>query len=55
MPKRTYAEFAAESETNLVVLTADGGRIPAHAEVRILAAAWNFIQTHQRANDAGTR
>lgn len=33
MAKRTYADFAADSDTNLIVLTADGGRIPAHAEV----------------------
>jgi hypothetical protein len=31
--KRTYAEFAADSEPTLTVLTADGGRIPAHNEV----------------------
>eukprot|EP00878_Enallax_costatus_P014258 GHUV01014913.1.p1 GENE.GHUV01014913.1~~GHUV01014913.1.p1 ORF type:complete len:161 (+),score=49.15 GHUV01014913.1:206-688(+) len=33
MSKRTYAEFADGSDTNMTVLTADGGRIPAHAEV----------------------
>jgi hypothetical protein len=31
--KRSFAEFAAGSEHTLTVLTADGGRIPAHNEV----------------------
>jgi hypothetical protein len=31
--KRSFVEFAAGSEPTLTVLTADGGRIPAHNEV----------------------
>ncbi|KAF6254851.1 hypothetical protein COO60DRAFT_1663735 [Scenedesmus sp. NREL 46B-D3] len=33
MAKRSFAEFAAESDPNLTVITADGGRIPAHYDV----------------------
>lgn len=31
--KRSYAEFASGSEPTLTILTADGGRVPAHNEV----------------------
>jgi hypothetical protein len=33
MAKRSFAEFAAGSDSNLTVITADGGRIPAHYDV----------------------
>lgn len=32
--KRTFAEFLESSEPTLTLLTPDGGRIPAHSEVR---------------------
>lgn len=33
MPGKAFNDFMADSEPNLTVLTADGGRIRAHAEV----------------------
>jgi hypothetical protein len=33
MAKRSFAEFAAGSDSNLTVITADGGRMPAHYDV----------------------
>jgi hypothetical protein len=33
MVKRSFVEFAAETEPNLTIITADGARIPAHVDV----------------------
>jgi hypothetical protein len=53
MAKRSFAEFAAESDSNLTVITADGGRIPAHYDVSDVSL--NLVHLSPRASLDGPR